>query len=270
MIITVEGRPLNGPSTKSNTLKEAEEPLMKGGGGMFGAVLDVAKSNQYLMTPAEKRAAARQAQTDQRQAQTAQRPRIETISETFNPLSGDKPITEAELNELMNKNLGILRGISLQEAQEKADEAIRKAERHAKRMNKIHKYMLSMLMYYLFYLTGPYIRESIGLFFYWFIWIFLNFFSLLMLFIIFNICLIIIMVIQKSLNISHAVVGGIAKGMQTAIDKAGFRIFGKNIKLLGFLQGPTNKIKASDDKIPRTARQVIEAIVFSFFAPYLK
>jgi hypothetical protein len=163
-----------------------------------------------------------------------------------------------------------LRGISLQEAQEKADEAIRKAERHAKRMNKIHKYMLSMLMYYLFYLTGPYIRESIGLFFYWFIWIFLNFFSLLMLFIIFNICLIIIMVIQKSLNISHAVVGGIAKGMQTAIDKAGFRIFGKNIKLLGFLQGPTNKIKASDDKIPRTARQVIEAIVFSFFAPYLK
>ena len=78
------------------------------------------------------------------------------------------------------------------------------------------------------------------------------------------------MVIQKSLNISHAVVGGIAKGMQTAIDKAGFRIFGKNIKFLGFLQGPTNKVKAADDKIPRTARQVIEAIVYSFFAPYLK
>ena len=78
------------------------------------------------------------------------------------------------------------------------------------------------------------------------------------------------MVIQKSLNISHAVVGGIANGMQNAIDKAGFRIFGKSIKFLGFLQGPTNKVKAADDKIPRTARQVIEAIVYAFFEPYLK
>jgi len=262
MIITVDGRPLNGPSTKiSNTLKEAE-PLMKGGGGMFGAVFDIPRRDPHLLTPTEQRAAQK--------AQITQRPNTETLSETFNPLSQDKPITEAEMNKTLDKNMGLLRGVISQDSEDAIEEAIKKAARHTKRMNKIHKYLISMIMYYLFYLTGSYIRESVGLFFYWLVWIFLNFFSLLMLFIIFNICLIIIMVIQKSLNISHAVVGGIAKGMQTAIDKAGFRIFGKNIKLLGFLQGPTNKIKASDDKIPRTARQVIEAIVFSFFAPYLK
>uniref|UniRef100_A0A6C0D2N0 Uncharacterized protein n=1 Tax=viral metagenome TaxID=1070528 RepID=A0A6C0D2N0_9ZZZZ len=273
MIITVDGRPLNGPSTKiSNTLKEEtkekeEEPLMKGGafGGLAGAVLGFQQSTPPGLQ-------SRQQQRDAHQAKVDQRPRTQVLSETVNPLSAEykEKIENAITSGDLNQHLLTLRKISSQEAEDSINEAIKKSERHTKLMNKIHKYLLSMLMYYLFYLTGPYIRESIGLFFYWVIWIFLNLFSLLMLFIIFNICLIIIMVIQKSLNISHAVVGGIAKGMQTAIDKAGFRIFGKNIKLLGFLQGPTNKIKASDDKIPRTARQVIEAIIFSFFAPYLK
>lgn len=268
MIITVEGRPLNGPLIKSNTLKE-KEPLMKGGGMLDG----IARGPLAQMVGASSGTPvglqSRQQGKDAYQEAMPQREPSQASSQTaklFSDAAAGKPITESQLNE----NMGILRHISLEEAQEYAEEAIRNAARHTKRMNRIHSYLLSMLFYYLFYLTGPYIRESVGLFFYWAIKLFLNFFSLLILFIIFNICLIIIMVIQKSLNISHAVVGGIANGMQNAIDKAGFRIFGKNIKFLGFLQGPTNKVKAADDKIPRTARQVIEAIVYSFFAPYLK
>lgn len=288
MIITVEGRPLNGPLKNSNTLKDSsndtsndtsknsntlDEPLMKGGmfakiaGGLATSPLAVMAGAPLSGTASgiQSRAEGKQAYQEKQEAEMAQRKPSQAVRQGANILtraSAGEPLTEAD-------GL-ILKSMTLEEAAEAAEEMIRRAERHTRRINKIHSYLVSMLFYYLFYLTGPYIRESIGLFFYWIIKIFLNFFSLLILFIIFNICLIIIMVIQKSLNISHAVVGGIAKGMQTAIDKAGFRIFGKDIKFLGFLQGPANKVKAADDKIPRTARQVIEAIVYSFFEPYLK
>jgi hypothetical protein len=260
MIITVDGRPLNGPSTKiSNTLKdESEEPLMKGG-SIVSSFIGFAKKNP-TQTLEELNRKAREEFEEKRNRPTGLGGIIQSHNESSNLVT----------SQMLNQNMGLLRGVASQESDDAIKEAIKKSERRTKRMNKIHKYIVSMLFYYVFYLTGEYIRESIGLFFYWLIWIFLNFFSLLMLFIIFNICLIIIMVIQKSLNISHVVVGGIAKGMQTAIDKAGFRIFGKNIKLLGFLQGPTNKVKESDRKIPNTAREVIEAIVLSFFEPYLK
>ena len=289
MIITVEGRPLNGPLKNSNTLKPhsndtlknsntledplensntLEDPLIKGGGvidSISRSPLAVMMGASLSGTASGLQSRAEQKEAYQQGAEMAERKPSQAVRQGANILtraSANKPLTEADMV--------ILKSMTLEEAAEAAEEMIRRAERHTRRINKIHSYAVSMLFYYLFYLTGPYIRESIGLFFYWVIKIFLNFFSLLILFIIFNICLIIIMVIQKSLNISHAVVGGIAKGMQTAIDKAGFRIFGKDIKFLGFLQGPANKVKAADDKIPRTARQVIEAIVYSFFEPYLK
>ena len=263
MIITVEGRPLNGPLKNSNTLKEKEEPLMKGGGVNPLAVMMGASSGTAsgLKSSAELRE-----DYQQKQEAMPRREPSQAVSQATQLLSSGKPITEAELN----KNLGILRNISLEEAEEAIENKIKAAERHTRRINRIHSYLVSMLFYYLFYLTGPYIRESVGLFFYWCIKIFLNFFSLLILFIIFKIWLIIFMIIQKSLNISHAVVGGIARGMQTAIDKAGFKIFGKDIKFLGFLQGPTDKVWAADRKIPYTALEVVKAIVYAFFEPYLK
>lgn len=105
---------------------------------------------------------------------------------------------------------------------------------------------------------------------YYFIKFIYYLFILFILFVIFNICLIIWTVIQKSLDIAHFVVGGIARGMQKAIDVVGFKIFGKHLKLLGFLQGPTNHVKAADRKIPDTSFQVIKLIVYAFFKPYLK
>lgn len=103
--------------------------------------------------------------------------------------------------------------------------------------------------------------------------LFSTLYGLMMAFIVFNICLIIYQAIQKVLDACRAVVGGVAKTMQTAIDKAVIKLkLGKlkfpTIKLLGFLQGPANKVKAANDKIPEHAYQVILNIVFAFFSMF--
>jgi hypothetical protein len=41
------------------------------------------------------------------------------------------------------------------------------------------------------------------------------------------------------------------------------------LKLLGFLQGPTNDVKKADSKIPQTAYEVILLIIKAFFDPLL-
>jgi hypothetical protein len=103
--------------------------------------------------------------------------------------------------------------------------------------------------------------------------LFSTMYALMMAFIIFNICLIIYQAIQKILDASRAVVGGVARTMQTAIDKAVIKLkLGKikfpTIKLLGFLQGPANKVKRANDKIPEHAYQVILNIMFAFFSMF--
>jgi hypothetical protein len=103
--------------------------------------------------------------------------------------------------------------------------------------------------------------------------LFSTLYALMMAFIVFNICLIIYQAIQKILDASRAVVGGVARTMQTAIDKAVIKLkFGKikfpTIKLLGFLQGPANSVKRVNDKIPEHAYQVILNIMFAFFSMF--
>ena len=96
-------------------------------------------------------------------------------------------------------------------------------------------------------------------------------FKLFVLFIIFNICVIIYKTIQFGLDASRKIVGGIGDTMQKAVDGAvipGFEIMGftiPDIKLLGFLQDPTDKVQNAKKKIPREAWEVILEIIKGFF-----
>lgn len=89
--------------------------------------------------------------------------------------------------------------------------------------------------------------------------------------VIFNICLVIHTILQISLDISHKVVGGIGNTMQDAVDGAvipGIKLGPikiPSIKLLGFLQSPTDDVKRADAKIPTKATDVIIDLISSFF-----
>jgi len=96
-----------------------------------------------------------------------------------------------------------------------------------------------------------------------------------LLFALFNVCLVVWTIIQISLDVSRTVVGGISETMQRAVDKAiipGLKIDAKifkfktpDIKLLGFLQGPTNKVRDAYNKIPEKTFDVIIIIIKDFF-----
>jgi hypothetical protein len=96
-----------------------------------------------------------------------------------------------------------------------------------------------------------------------------------LLFALFNVCLIVWKIIQLCLDISRTVVGGISETMQRAVDKAvipglniNARIFKfktPDIRLLGFLQGPTNKVKDAYNKIPEKTIEVVTLILKAFF-----
>ena len=96
-------------------------------------------------------------------------------------------------------------------------------------------------------------------------------FKLLLLLIIVIICVVLYKTIQKSLDASHLVLGGVGDTMQQAVDGAvipGFSIMGitiPEIKLLGFLQGPTDEVKGVKSVIPEKAWQVILAMLESFW-----
>jgi hypothetical protein len=96
-------------------------------------------------------------------------------------------------------------------------------------------------------------------------------FKAFVLFIIFNICVIIYKTIQFGLDISLKIVGGIGDTMQKTVDGAvikGFKIMGikvPEVRLLSFLQGPTNKVKDAKNKIPKEAWNVILEIIKEFF-----
>jgi hypothetical protein len=113
-------------------------------------------------------------------------------------------------------------------------------------------------------------------YFWYYFWYFIYLviiFSLL--FALFNVCLIVWKIIQLCLDISRTVVGGISDTMQRAVDKAiipGLKIDAKifkfktpDFKLLGFLQGPTNKVKDAYNKIPEKTIQVVMMILKAFF-----
>jgi hypothetical protein len=110
-------------------------------------------------------------------------------------------------------------------------------------------------------------------YYFWYCIYLLIIFSLL--FALFNVCLIVWTIIQISLDISRKVVGGISDTMQRAVDKAiipGLKIDAKifkfktpDIKLLGFLQGPTNKVKDAYNKIPEKTFDVVILIIKDFF-----
>jgi hypothetical protein len=120
--------------------------------------------------------------------------------------------------------------------------------------------------------TPALIWYYINYYFWYFIYLVIIF-SLL--FALFNVCLIVWTIIQISLDISRTVVGGISKTMQNAVDKAvirGLNIDAKifkfktpDIKLLGFLQGPTNKVKDAYNKIPEKTLDVVVLIIKDFF-----
>ena len=108
---------------------------------------------------------------------------------------------------------------------------------------------------------------------FWYLIYLLIIFSLL--FALFNVCLIVWKIIQLCLDISRTVVGGISNTMQRAVDKAvipGLKIDAKifkfktpDIKLLGFLQGPTDKVKDAYNQIPERTMQVVMMILKAFF-----
>jgi hypothetical protein len=97
-----------------------------------------------------------------------------------------------------------------------------------------------------------------------------------LLFALFNVCLIVWKIIQLCLDISRTVVGGISNTMQKAVDSAVipglnlnlkiFKIKTPDIKLLGFLQGPTNKVKDVYNKIPERTMEVVMSILKDFFS----
>lgn len=96
-------------------------------------------------------------------------------------------------------------------------------------------------------------------------------FKIFIIFIIISIVGFIYRSVQMSLDISHKVVGGLAKTMQDTVDQAvvggnkigPFRI--PKLKILGFLQKPTNDVKKVDTKIPRKAYEVIIFILRDTF-----
>ena len=238
-MITFGGRPLN--IYKANTYKKTTHETMYKGGEM-----------EWRTDPSEDVKPATQEIAD------AVKPATQAISEIITPATQAiadtvKPATQVIQSETFVKKASELSSDDVYDHYKKNKRAL------------IETSWASMLFgssvgYILFFIGG----------------IIAFVFNIVILLVIISICIVLYSTIQRSLDASHFVLGGVGKTMQQAVDSAvipGFKIGPIKIpklKLLEFLQKPTNDVKKAESKIPKKAYEVIIAMIKSFFENLMK
>jgi hypothetical protein len=134
------------------------------------------------------------------------------------------------------------------------------------RTKKLEKYIFPWIVYICIKpIVGRKMAEHVGFFCYYFKITISMLITILLLLILFAIGVTLYLVIQASLDAGHLVIGGVGNGLKTAVDKAAFRIFGKTIKFLGFLEGPANKVIKANNSFPFHAWELIILLIKPYF-----